>query len=102
MTETRDKHGCAMKVGDVLKVFHFIGARRKRYYMYKQIIGNRLVGGHGGSEKVSHFDVCHLDMSDETYTIGKAEGVLSDYEILQGLDDIESRPNLLTQWDRLK
>ena len=29
MTETRDKHGRAMKEGDVLRVFHFIGARRK-------------------------------------------------------------------------
>jgi len=99
MTETRDKHGSAMKVGDVLKVFHFTGARRKRYFMYQQIVGARMLGGFGGKPKVPYFDVSHLNMDGgkENYTIGTAEGVLSDYEILQGLDDIESRPKLLTQ-----
>ena len=94
MTETRDKHGRAMKEGDVLKVFHFIGARRKRYFMYKQIVGTRLRGGLNGAPKVHYFDVSHLNMDggNDNYTIGTAEGVLSDYEILQGLDDIESRP----------
>ena len=99
MTETRDKHGSAMKVGDVLKVFHFTGARRKRYFMYQQIVGARMLGGFGGKPKVPYFEVSHLNMDGgkENYTIGTAEGVLLDYEILQGLDDIESRPKLLTQ-----
>jgi len=94
MTETRDKHGRAMKEGDVLKVFHFIGAQRKRYFMYKQIVGTRMLGGLNGKPKVPYFDVSHLSMDGgkENYTIGMTEGVLSDYEILQGLDDIESRP----------
>jgi len=93
MNMTRDKNGRELKVGDVLKVFHFIGKRRKRYFMYKQIIGFRQLGGAGGSPKVDYFDVSHLDMnSDENYYIGKCEGVLSGYEILQGLDDIDDRP----------
>ena len=98
MTETRDKHGRAMKEGDVLRVFHFIGARRKRHFMYKQIVGTRLLGVLNGNPKVHYFDVSHLNMDGgkDNYTIGMAEGVLSDYEILQGLDDIESRPKLLT------
>lgn len=101
LTETRDKHGRAMKIGDVLKVFHFIGARRKRYFMYKQIIGTRMLGGYGGNPKVPCFDVSHLNMNDkENYAIGMHEGVLADYEVLQGLDDIESRPKLPIAKDR--
>ena len=80
-------------VGDVLKVFHFIGARRKRHYMYKQVVGFRHLGGLGGSPKVDYFDISHLNMGvDDNYHIGKNEGVLIDYEILQGLDDIDERP----------
>lgn len=30
-----DKHGIPIMPGDVLKVFHFVGARNKRHYMYK-------------------------------------------------------------------
>lgn len=37
-----DKTGRQIKVGDVLKVYHFQGARwRKHYFMYKQVIGER-------------------------------------------------------------
>ena len=80
-------------IGDILKVFHFTGARRKRYFMYKQIIGFRELGGAGGSPKVDYFEVSHLNLSDDrNYYIGQREGVLSDYEILQGIDDLEARP----------
>jgi len=79
-------------VGDVLKVFHFIGARRKRHYMYKQVVGFRQLGGLRGSPKVDYFDISHLNMNgDDNYHIGKNEGVLRDHEILQGLDDIDDR-----------
>ena len=30
-----DKNGKQILVGDLLKVFHFRGARRKKYYMYQ-------------------------------------------------------------------
>lgn len=30
-----DKHGYPIYDGDVLKVFHFIGSRNKKHYMYK-------------------------------------------------------------------
>ena len=33
-----DKAGRVIQPGDVLKVFHFVGARRKRHYMYKQAL----------------------------------------------------------------
>lgn len=37
----RDKHGREIVRGDIVKVYHFTGARRKRYYMYKQALGVR-------------------------------------------------------------
>lgn len=88
MANTCDKHGRELAVGDVLKVFHFIGARGKRQYMYKQIVGTRLLGGLGGKPKVPYFDVSHLNMDGgkENYTISKTEGILSDCEILQSLN----------------
>jgi hypothetical protein len=33
-----DKHGIPFEEFDVLKVFHFVGARRKKYYMYKIVV----------------------------------------------------------------
>jgi hypothetical protein len=95
MDTTRDKHGREIMVGDVLKVFHFAGARRKQYFMYKQVIGTRLLGGHSGSDKVEFLEVSHLNMDHkENYYLGRSEGAKANYEILQGLDDIEARPKL--------
>lgn len=34
-----DKRGIPIERGDIVKVFHFSGVRRKRYYMYKQCLG---------------------------------------------------------------
>lgn len=33
-----DKKGRLVEVGDVLKVYHFTGGRRKKYYMYKLVM----------------------------------------------------------------
>ena len=35
-----DKHGKKLRELDVVKVFHFIGARRKRHYLYKWLLRN--------------------------------------------------------------
>lgn len=40
MSTIYDKHGQAIREFDVLKVFHFTGARRKRHYMYKWVRKN--------------------------------------------------------------
>lgn len=44
----RDKNGVEIEEFDILKVFHFIGARRKRHYMYKMAVvrEGRLYGSH--------------------------------------------------------
>jgi len=44
----KDKNGVTIEEFDVLKVFHFIGARRKKHYMYKMAIlwEGKLYGAH--------------------------------------------------------
>lgn len=43
MSALRDKRGIPIERGDIVKVFHFIGARGKRHYMYKQCLGPQLL-----------------------------------------------------------
>lgn len=87
-----DKTGREIKLGDVLKVYHFTGARwRKRYFMYKQVVGEQ-VWPNG--------DVCwslnHLEMKDgDGYYLARDGKVLSGYEIVQSAtDDFHNRPRV--------
>lgn len=86
MTDTvRDKTGREIKRGDIVKVYHFTGARRKRYYMYKQAMGWREWPSGWRCMAFSH-----LDMTDDVYY--EEPSVLMDYEIVQGAhDDHEDR-----------
>ena len=87
--QTCDKNRRPIRVGDVLKVFHFTGARRKRHFMYKQVTGTQWLGGYGGRPKVLYFFVSHLNLrpdsvnGDGGYWLGMDEGLLKDYEIVQ-------------------
>lgn len=87
--ETCDKNLIPLRVGDVLKVFHFTGARRKKHYMYKQVTRTQWLGGYGGRPKVLYFFVSHLSLKPESvngdggYWLGMNEGMKSDYEIVQ-------------------
>lgn len=87
--EVYDKKRIPMKVGDVLKVFHFTAAlRRKKYYMYKQIIGIMELrsGGH-------NFVLSHLHLGQGTYGLSVNGAVMGDYEIVQSVKcDHEDRP----------
>lgn len=38
MKQVLDETGMIIHPRDILKVFHFIGARRKKHYMYKWVI----------------------------------------------------------------
>lgn len=80
----RDKSGTAIKPGDVLKVFHFVGARRKRHYMYKQAIAYER-----GRLKVSHLN----RLADEPWRLGTNyytdladDKARPEYEIVQRQD----------------
>lgn len=55
MNEVRDKNGIVIEEFDVLKVFHFIGPRRKKYFMYKVAIlwDGKLYGSHIESNPLS-------------------------------------------------
>jgi hypothetical protein len=46
--QPKDKNGIPIEPFDVLKVFHFTGPRRKKYYMYKVAIlwNDKLYGAH--------------------------------------------------------
>ena len=91
--ETCDKNLRPIRVGDVLKVFHFIGARRKKHFMYKQVVRTQWLGGYGGKPKTLYFFVSHLNLKKPSvsdaggYWIGTHDGVLTDYEIVQGSND---------------
>lgn len=80
MSELYDKNGREILIGDVLKVFHFIGSRRKRHYMYKHVVGmDRL-----GKSNRPHLRINHLNLSDNTNYEPMDGRHLTDYEIVQG------------------
>lgn len=84
----RDKHGRQIERGDVLKVYHFTGARRKRHYMYKQVMGTRTLGS--GAE---YAVLDHLDLDGKNYLECCDGRSLPDYEIVQSIDaKFEERP----------
>lgn len=83
-----DKRGIPIERGDIVKVFHFIGARRKRHYMYKQCLGPQLL--HPSHDKpyimFSHLNfVSERGQSDGPYPerLGRR---LNDYEIVQSIN----------------
>jgi hypothetical protein len=81
-----DKHGIPIMVGDVLKVFHFIGARRKRHYMYKMCIDSGMWGQKEHSPEYHWLRFSHLDMSSDSYYEERNDRILTDYEIVQSVD----------------
>lgn len=91
MAETCDRNRRPIRVGDVLKVFHFTGARRKKHFMYKQVTRTQLLGGYGDRPKILHFFVSHLSLKPESvsgdggYWLGMHEGCLEGYEIVQSI-----------------
>ena len=85
----RDKHGREIMRGDIVKVYHFTGSRRKRYYMYKQALGIRVWPSGTGRMMFSHLD---FDSDGHYYEDLK---MLRDYEIVQCLAGVpEDRENI--------
>ena len=75
---TTDKNGREIMPGDTLKIYHFTGARRKRYYMYKYVIGI----ANGVSDKF--YTISHLDLAGAHYTMLNDDKRHDDIEIVQG------------------
>jgi len=91
---TRDKFGREIKVGDVLKVKHFVGARNKQHFMFKQVIGTTKLGLY---KRTEYFKVSHLDLTRDFYYLPARGEALDDYEIVQVIapELIEDRPKRL-------
>lgn len=97
-----DKNKRPIKVGDVLKIFNFIGARNKKHYKYTYVYDKvTYTAGH------TLYHILHLvsnpdELLQSRYYMKDIDGlVLDDYEIVQGirtingtLEDVEDRPIL--------
>lgn len=85
-----DKKGRKVEHGDLLKVFHFIGARRKKYYMYKIVTQSRgELWGTSVCEGVLNGYITRPDYSLAHHL--RAE--YSDIEIIDSVHhDFEDRP----------
>jgi hypothetical protein len=91
MSALYDRKGCPIERGDIVKVFHFIGARGKRYYIYKQALGLTTFGS--GVVQYMRFSHLLLDGQDRPYTECADGRVLRDYEVVQSeRADHENRP----------
>lgn len=92
-----DKRGIPILRGDIVKVFHFVGARRKRHYMYKQCLGLNSYKPDGPQ----YVFFSHLNFIED---IGAKEGPyhehigshLRNYEIVDSINaDHEERARVL-------
>lgn len=89
MANIFDKNGREIMVGDVLKVYHFTAAlRRKKHYMYKQVmIADKFRDG------TDILRVGHLDLTDDFYTLICDGKHLPDHEVIQSIKcDHHERP----------
>ena len=75
----RDKYGREIMRGDIVKVYHYTGARRKRYYIYKQALGVKTWPSGTGRMMFSHLD---FDADGHYYEDLKK---LRYYEIVQSI-----------------
>lgn len=84
MSNLYDKNGIPIERGDVVKVFHFTGARRKRHYMYKQCLGSFMMGE---PKPIQFLKFSHLTMNDAEYYWERCnDDVMPHYEIVQSID----------------
>lgn len=72
-----DKNGVLIQEGDLLKVFHFIGSRRKRNFMYKIAV---VIDGYMYEKDYYSEHKCGLWSISDNY------GVLSGTEIINKRD----------------
>ena len=75
-----DKNRIPIHVGDVLKIFHFIGPRRKKYYMYKHVISEETVGN-----GTLFFKLSHSNLDPRGWVNWRAKDQVEEtFEIVQG------------------
>jgi hypothetical protein len=71
MSDILDKNGVVIEEFDVLKVFHFIGARRKKHYMYKIVVlhDGLLYGSHIDSNPLKPGYPLWITSQDDTEVV---------------------------------
>ena len=93
MKKLYDKTGREVFPGDILKVYHFTGSRRKRYYMYKLVLKRH-------EDNEDFFVISHLNLREETFNYKCEDKVDTDIEIVQGYAGVppgwsyEDRPKI--------
>lgn len=101
--EAFDKNGIPFAIGDVVKVFHFIGARRKRHYMYKQVVAERTWPSGFCCLVFSHLNLLPTESKDGGFYVAKDGRRYPDYEIVQCCsrypDHFSTRPRSETSHD---
>lgn len=86
-----DKKGIEILPGDLVKVFHFIGPRNKKYFMYKII---HEVDGHLAAAHVHRIYIEGLQWKN-SYSLELYRGKqLESYEIIEGYNGLrfDERP----------
>lgn len=68
--------------GDTLRVFHFIGALRKKHYMYKHVLG--IYTHPEWREGLDALSISHLSQEGDSYLVLRKGQVETEYEIVQG------------------
>lgn len=91
MSAIYDKFGREIMLGDILKVFHFVGLRNKRHYMYKQVVAERVC-----KSPPHYWFLSHLNLREgDGYHLARDGSILDGYEIVQSADaKFEDRPRL--------
>lgn len=77
-----DKRGIEIRVGDILKVYHFGGGKRRTYYMWKLVSYSEthgLIGLHTGCSKMVKHDYKN---SFRLHAIADERGILRYSEII--------------------
>ena len=76
-----DKNGIPILPGDTLKVFHFVGPRRQKFYMYKYVKSVHPSG--------KALEVMHLSLDGSSYWMSLDGRIHADIEIVQGYEGVE-------------
>lgn len=81
--EFYDKTGRPLELFDIVKVFHFTGARKKKHYMYKQVIEKIVTN----DPEVEYFKLSHLSNCGTSYPLFCNNKINLGHEIVQGFKD---------------
>lgn len=76
-----DKHGRSILPGDTLKIFHFPGERRKKYFMYKYVEAVECRPSWNGKDALR---ISHLNHDSENFLKIRDGTQWTDCEIVQG------------------